>query len=240
MRMKPAAICLLLLVGGCAPQFDLAGTMVQPNVGYTPLPIPSEERPSDRLGSASSRDLARWLVPTHANDIDTSSLTSTAPFGTIKIELVETPRRVTRDLCETAVNSFFGTDQTVRGKPTVSVFSGSRQILYRVADETGGCDHEPDAPFGFPALSAQAADGALRAYRDAVRAMRAVDRAADTSTEFLSPKRIVGVIPCPGETRCLSFTLTPSQAAPHGWGVTYRYGLNRWTRLEALSPAPAF
>jgi len=238
--MKQAAIPLLLLVASCAPKFDQAGMLVQLNTGYSQIPIPSEERPTAELRSYSARDLALWLVPERADDIETVSVASSAPFGNVVIELVETPQPRPKGICETALNSFFGTDQMVQGKPLVKIFSGHRQILYRIPDESGGCRQQTGAPFGFAALSSDVANGMLRAYWDAIRAMREEDRASDPSTDFLSRDRIVSATPCLGETRCLSFRLAPSQAAPHGWEVTYRYGLSRETRLDVVSPPPAF
>lgn len=238
--MKQAAFPLLILAVGCAPKFDQARTLVHLNAGYSQLSIPSEEKPVDQLRSYSSWDLALWLVPERADDIETASVASSAPFGNVVIELVETPQTRAEGVCETALNSFIGADQTVQGKPSVRVFSGYRQILYRAADENGGCHQRTGAPVGFAALSSDAANGMLRAYRDAVQAMREKDRASDPSTDFLLPDRIVSATPCLGEARCLSFRLAPSQAAPHGWDVTYRYGLPRQTRLDIASPPPAF
>lgn len=238
--MKSAAIPFFLLVVGCAPKFDQAGMLVQLNAGYSQLSIPSEERSVDQIRLGSSRDLALWLTPERADDIETSSVRSSAPFGTLVIELVETPQPLAGNLCETALNSFTGTDQTVQGKPLVKVFSGYRQILYRAADESGGCRHKTGEPIGFAALSSDEAGGILRIYRDAVQSMGKSDRASDPSTDFLSQHRIVSATPCLGETRCVSFRLAPSPAASDGWDVTYRYGLHRETRLNAVSPPPPF
>lgn len=238
--MKQASIPLFLLLAGCAPKLNQAGTLAQLNIGYSQIPIPSEYRPAARLGSYSTNDLALWLTPERADEIETGSVSSSAPFGNVVIELVEIPQARPKSVCETASNSFFGTDQSVQGKPLVNVFSGYRQVLYRTADAGGGCRQETGAPLGFAAPSSDIAADMLRAYRDAVQALREKDRVSDPSTDFLSPSRIVSATPCVGETKCLSFRLAPSQAAPDGWDVTYRYGLSRRTSLSAVSPPPAF
>jgi len=238
--MKQAAIPLFLLLAGCAPKLDQAGTLVQLNIGYSQIPIPSEERPAAQLRSYSTRNLALWLTPERADEIETGSVSSSAPLGNVVIELVEIPQARAKNVCETASNSFIGTDQSVQGKPLVNVFSGYRQVLYRNPDAGGGCRQETGAPLGFAAPSSDVAADMLRAYRDALQALRERDRVSDTSTDFLSPSRIVSATPCVGETKCLSFRLAPSQAAPDGWDVTYRYGLSRRTSLSAVSPPPAF
>nr|WP_316627426.1 hypothetical protein [uncultured Brevundimonas sp.] len=238
--MKQAAIPLLLLVVGCAPRFDQAGMLVQLDSGYSQISIPSEERPAAQLQSYSARDLALWLVPERADDIETASVVSSAPFGNVVLELVETTQARAGNVCETASNTFIGTDQTVQGKTVVKVFNGYRQVLYRAGDESGGCRHRTGTPSGFAAPSSDVATEMLRAYQDAVQAMPKKDRASDPSPNFVSPDRIVSATPCLAEARCLSFRLAPSQAAPHGWDVTYRYGLLRRTRLEVVSPPPAF
>ncbi|WP_306003099.1 hypothetical protein [Brevundimonas sp. C43] len=238
--MKQTAMPLFLLLAGCAPKLDLAGTLTQLNIGYSQIPIPSEERPAAQLKSYSTRDLALWLTPERADDIETGSVSSSAPLGNVMIELVEIPQVRAKNVCETASNSFIGTDQSVQGKPLVNVFSGYRQVLYRTADAGGGCRQETGAPLGFAAPSSDTAADMLRAYRDAVQALPERDRVFDPSTNYLSSSRIVSATPCVGDTKCLSFRLAPSQAAPDGWEVTYRYGLLRRTSLNAVSPPPAF
>ncbi|WP_312598194.1 hypothetical protein [Brevundimonas sp.] len=239
--MKRAAIPLLLLVVGCAPKFDQAGARVHLNAGYSQLSVPSEERSVDQVGTANSRDLALWLTPERADRIETAVISSSmppAPPGSVVITLVETPGLVAQGVCQTAKNSFFGEDETVRGKPTVRVGLGSRQVLYRAADTAGGCTKAPDAPDGFSALSPEAAMGVLRAYGHALAALSHADRNADTARDFLAPSQIVSASPCLGETHCLSFALAPSPAAPHGWDVTYRYRLGRQAHLSTLSKPP--
>lgn len=137
--MKQVSIPLFLLLAGCAPKLNQAGTLAQLNIGYSQIPIPSEYRPAARLGSYSTNDLALWLTPERADEIETGSVSSSAPFGNVVIELVEIPQARPKSVCETASNSFFGTDQSVQGKPLVNVFSGYRQVLYRTADAGGGC-----------------------------------------------------------------------------------------------------
>lgn len=240
-RMKQAAIPLLLLVVGCAPKFDQAGARIHLNAGYSQLSVPSEARPVDQVRTASSRDLALWLTPERADIIETAEISSSmlpAPPDSVVITLVETPSLVAQGVCQTAKNSFFGEDETVRGKPTVRVGLGSRQVLYRAADKAGGCTKTPEAPDGFPALSPEAAMGVLRAYGHTLAALSRADRNADTARYFLAPSQIVSATPCLGGTHCLSFALAPSPAAPHGWDVTYRYRLGRQARLTARSTPP--
>ena len=233
-------IPLLLLAAGCAPTLDQAGRLVQLNAGYSQLPLPSEERPVEPVRDADSRDLALWLTPERADAIKSAALSSSlppAPPGNIVIKLVEAPSLVSQGICETALNGFFGEDQTVQGKPTVRVFSGYRQVLYRAADDAGGCTQNANSPEGFAALSPEAAKGALQAYAHALDAMSPADRNAGT-TGFLAPSQIVSVTPCLGETRCLSFRLAPSPEAAHGWDLTYRYSFGRQVRLSAMAPPP--
>ena len=215
--------------------------LVHLNAGYSQLSLPSEERPADQVSAANSRNMALWLTPERADKIETAAISSImppAPPGNVVITLVETPSLVSQGVCQTAENRFFGTDQTVQGKPTVRVHHGSRQVLYRTADKAGGCTKTPNAPDGFSALSPEAATGVLRAYGHASASLSRADQNADTAGDFLAPSQIVSATPCLGETHCLAFTLGPSPAASHGWDVTYRYRLGRQVHLSKLSPPP--
>lgn len=242
-RVKQAVLPLALLLAACAPRFDQAGMLVQMNAGYSQIAAPTVEWPISRIGSASKEEFATWLVPDWADTIDDVVLRPSpapAPAGNVVIELTQRPQRVRSGVCETASNLFVGTDQTVQGKPTVRIFSGSHSILYRAADENGGCTKKPEAPLGFSALSPDAAESLLRAYKDAVAALRPENRESGLQTGYLSPSQIRFAQPCLGESRCFQFDLEATDAAPYGLRLTYHYGAVRRAWLqEPSSPPPA-